>query len=59
MGESAEQCLTVQAEQRTQVGLPILVGRCPKCNAEAALSSEGRHCCRGCGAWLQFRKKES
>jgi hypothetical protein len=48
--------LTVRAKPLAQAGSTVLVGKCPvrHCGEVAALSGEGRHMCRRCGAWLRY-----
>lgn len=50
--------LVVRATARVQAGREILVGKCPVrgCGETAALSGEGKHFCRRCGAWLRYVK---
>lgn len=44
----------VVAQVRTQAGVEILVAACPRCNAKAGLTGEGKHLCRGCHLWLEY-----
>jgi hypothetical protein len=50
--------VTVEAEKRQQCGLPFLLGNCPKCGGQIALTGEGRIVCR-CGTLLQFTERAS
>lgn len=56
VADRIRQPLDVRAKVRTQAGRQVLVGRCPKCGTVAALSGEGKHLCRGCRAWLRYRR---
>ncbi len=49
--------LTVEATPAKQAGQDILVGACPRCRNVAALSGEGKHLCRACGQWLDYKAK--
>lgn len=48
--------VVVEAKVSTQAGAEILIASCPKCNEPAALDGEGRHLCRRCFTWLEYRR---
>ena len=47
----------VRAKPLEQAGRTALVGACA-CGEVAALSGEGRHLCRRCGAWLRYVRED-
>jgi hypothetical protein len=48
----------VEATTLKQAGVEILAAHCPACRTLAALAGPGKHLCRGCGTWLDYRLKE-
>lgn len=59
--EIAERSTTpidVRAKVTKQMGEEVLVAKCPACGEFAALSGEGKHLCRRCHTWLNYRREE-
>lgn len=47
----------VKAVVHKQAGIEVLVAQCPHCRTQAALSGEGKHLCRGCNNWLDYKRE--
>ncbi len=46
----------IRAKVRKQGGVEILVGRCV-CGEVAGLAGEGKHLCRRCSTWLEYKRE--
>jgi hypothetical protein len=58
IAEGIRSARAIPARVVHQAGQEILVAHCPVCNTEAALSGEGKHLCRTCHIWLDYRREE-
>jgi hypothetical protein len=57
IAEGIRTATPVKAAARKQGNVDILVAGCPHCRTVAALSGEGKHLCRGCHNWLDYKRE--
>lgn len=58
IAEGVKTPTVVVAKVRRQGNVEILVAACPHCRVIGALTGEGKHLCRGCFQWLDFKREE-